>query len=158
MCNYLTQSSCFSALPHISSGNCIIKTQTFEGGESLSNITLSRSAKSLLIAMTKDSIWRNACRVSNSRLILTLLPLKFYSKWPCWFPVEINFALLLSKPNSHSAASSPSLDRWHQCTSIPNLGNRPGWGKRTAVKIGLSFKYFHFQLLRQFLFIIWSTP
>lgn len=135
------------------SGNCIFKTQTFHCvDEPLSNRTPSRSSNSLPTVTTEDSVCRNACRVTTGRLILTLLPLKFYSKWPCWFPVEINFALLLSKPNSHSAASSPSLDRWHQCTSTPNLGNRPWEGeKHILLKKKISFKGFHFQ---QFLLII----
>lgn len=55
----------------------------------------------------------------------TLLPLRFYSKWLCWFPVGISSALRLSRPSSHSAASCPSPDPWHRCTSTPNSGSTP---------------------------------
>lgn len=80
----------------------------------------------------------NAWEVARSRPTLTLLPLRFYSKWLCWFPVEINSALLLSKPSSHSVASCPSPDRWHQCTSTPNLGSRPRDGEEQAcIRIGM---------------------
>lgn len=84
----------------------------------------SRSAE-LFLSVTARLHWENAHRVAKSRLTPTLLPLRFYSKWLCWFPVEINSVLHLSKPSSHSATSCPSPDRWHQCTSTPDLGSTP---------------------------------
>lgn len=84
----------------------------------------SRSAE-LFLSVTARLHWENAHSVAKSRLTPTLLPLRFYSKWLCWFPVEINSVLHLSKPSSHSATSCPSPDRWHQCTSTPDLGSTP---------------------------------
>lgn len=104
-------------------------TELWAHGRTTSNTKLF----SVTIRLHLENAWQVARRPT-----LTLLPLRFYSKWLCWFPVEINSALLLSKPSSHSVASCPSPDRWHQCTSTPNLGSRPRDGEEQAcIRIGM---------------------
>lgn len=104
--------------------NHVFSTEPWEYGWTTSNTIHSRSVK-LFLSVTTRLHLENAHRVARSRLTATLLPLMFYNKWLCWFPVEINSALHLSRPSSHSATSCPSPDQWHQCTSTPDLGSTP---------------------------------